>query len=93
MIHVTVYLFIYFVFNLFTINMIALTKDAGNDEDMAEMISFEIESLSKQLSELEDKLKVCFYSFHCFMNWECKLYFFCLTVTACDLCLTIIYED
>ncbi|KAK2364634.1 Peptide chain release factor [Trifolium repens] len=36
----------------------ALAKDDGNDEDMAEMISYEIESLSKQLSELEDKLKV-----------------------------------
>ncbi|XP_058738891.1 peptide chain release factor APG3, chloroplastic [Vicia villosa] len=36
----------------------ALTKDDGNDEDMAEMISYEIESLSKQLAELEDKLKV-----------------------------------
>ncbi|KAJ1392699.1 Peptide chain release factor class I/class II [Sesbania bispinosa] len=36
----------------------ALAKDAGNDEDMAEMISYEIDSLSKQLSELEDKLKV-----------------------------------
>ncbi|GAU42549.1 hypothetical protein TSUD_341750 [Trifolium subterraneum] len=36
----------------------ALSKDDGNDEDMAEMISYEIESLSKQLSELEDKLKV-----------------------------------
>ncbi|KAJ1412651.1 Peptide chain release factor class I/class II [Sesbania bispinosa] len=36
----------------------ALAKDAGNDEDMAEMISYEIDSLSKQLAELEDKLKV-----------------------------------
>ncbi|CAJ2632072.1 unnamed protein product [Trifolium pratense] len=36
----------------------ALSKDDGNDEDMAEMISYEIESLSKQLTELEDKLKV-----------------------------------
>ncbi|KAK7284685.1 hypothetical protein RJT34_19435 [Clitoria ternatea] len=35
-----------------------LAKDVGNDEDMAEMISYEIDSLSKQLSELEDKLKV-----------------------------------
>ncbi|XP_027349577.1 peptide chain release factor APG3, chloroplastic [Abrus precatorius] len=36
----------------------ALAKDDGNDEDMAAMISYEIDSLSKQLSELEDKLKV-----------------------------------
>lgn len=36
----------------------ALAKDAGNDQDMTEMISYEIESLSKQLSELEEKLKV-----------------------------------
>ncbi|XP_004494342.1 peptide chain release factor APG3, chloroplastic [Cicer arietinum] len=36
----------------------ALAKDAGNDEDMAEMISYEIDSLSKQLSELEDNMKV-----------------------------------
>ncbi|WVZ05301.1 hypothetical protein V8G54_018647 [Vigna mungo] len=36
----------------------ALAKDAGNDEDMVEMISYEIESLSKQLAELEDQLKV-----------------------------------
>ncbi|XP_014494845.1 peptide chain release factor APG3, chloroplastic [Vigna radiata var. radiata] len=36
----------------------ALAKDAGNDEDMVEMISYEIESLSKQLAELEDRLKV-----------------------------------
>lgn len=36
----------------------ALAKDDGNDEDMVEMISFEIDSLSKQLAELEEKLKV-----------------------------------
>ncbi|TKY61815.1 Peptide chain release factor APG3 [Spatholobus suberectus] len=36
----------------------ALAKDDGNDEDMVEMISYEIDSLSKQLSEHEDKLKV-----------------------------------
>ncbi|XP_020214003.1 peptide chain release factor APG3, chloroplastic [Cajanus cajan] len=35
-----------------------LAKDDGNDEDMVEMISYEIDSLSKQLAELEDKLKV-----------------------------------
>nr|ADV56693.1 peptide chain release factor [Phaseolus vulgaris] len=36
----------------------ALAKDGGNDEDMVEMISFEIDLLSKQLAELEDNLKV-----------------------------------
>ncbi|KAK7396856.1 hypothetical protein VNO78_18018 [Psophocarpus tetragonolobus] len=36
----------------------ALAKDDGNDEDMVEMISYEINSLSKQLAELEDQLKV-----------------------------------
>lgn len=39
---------------------LALAKDGGNDEDMVEMISYEIDSLSKQLAELEDQLKVCF---------------------------------
>ncbi|XP_047157297.1 peptide chain release factor APG3, chloroplastic [Vigna umbellata] len=36
----------------------ALAKDAGNDEDMVEMISYEIDSLSKQLAKLEDQLKM-----------------------------------
>ncbi|CAN6561448.1 unnamed protein product [Malus baccata var. baccata] len=36
----------------------ALAKEAGNDEDMAEMISFELESLSNQIKELEAKLKM-----------------------------------
>lgn len=40
------------------IDISALAKDAGNDEDMAEMISYEIESLSNQIKELEGKLKV-----------------------------------
>ena len=39
--------------------MSALAKDDGNDEDMAEMIGDEIESLSRQLAELEEQLKVC----------------------------------
>lgn len=39
---------------------LALAKDDGNDEDMVEMISFEIDTLSKQLAELEEKIKVCF---------------------------------
>lgn len=56
----------FFPVYFFSINMLALAKDAGNDEDMAEMISYEIDSLSKQLSELEDNMKVCFYSFNLF---------------------------
>ncbi|KAL5561536.1 hypothetical protein UlMin_031283 [Ulmus minor] len=36
----------------------ALAKEDGNDEDMAEMISFEIDSLSSQLKELEENLKL-----------------------------------
>lgn len=57
--------------------MLALTKDDGNDADMAEMISYEIDSLSKQLSELEDKLKVCFNFIHLlFIFGYCKLQFF-----------------
>ncbi|KAJ0113647.1 hypothetical protein Patl1_01066 [Pistacia atlantica] len=36
----------------------ALAKEDGNDEDMAEMIAFEINSLSNELKELGEKLKV-----------------------------------
>ncbi|KAK9984017.1 hypothetical protein SO802_033542 [Lithocarpus litseifolius] len=36
----------------------ALAKENGTDEDMAEMINYEIKSLSNQLKELEEKLKV-----------------------------------
>lgn len=36
----------------------ALSKEDGNDEDMAEMIAFEIDSLSKELKDLEENLKV-----------------------------------
>ncbi|MED6155245.1 Peptide chain release factor apg3, chloroplastic [Stylosanthes scabra] len=36
----------------------ALAKDDENDEDMVEMISSEIDSLSRQMAELEDQLKV-----------------------------------
>ncbi|XP_042517350.1 peptide chain release factor APG3, chloroplastic isoform X2 [Macadamia integrifolia] len=35
-----------------------LSKEGGSDEDMAEMIAYEIETLSNQLKELEEKLKV-----------------------------------
>lgn len=38
--------------------MSVLAKEEGNDEDMAEMIAYEINSLSSQLKELEEKLKV-----------------------------------
>ncbi|GMY16427.1 peptide chain release factor APG3, chloroplastic [Fagus crenata] len=36
----------------------ALAKEDGTDEDMAEMIAYEIDSLSNELKELEEKLKV-----------------------------------
>ncbi|KAJ7977514.1 Peptide chain release factor 1 [Quillaja saponaria] len=36
----------------------ALAKDDGNDKDMAEMIAYEIDSLSNQLKDLEKKLKL-----------------------------------
>lgn len=38
--------------------MTALAKEDGNDEDMAEMIAYEIESLSSELKQLEEKLTV-----------------------------------
>lgn len=38
--------------------MTALAKEDGNDEDMAEMIAYEIESLSRELKQLEEKLTV-----------------------------------
>lgn len=38
----------------------ALAKENGNDEDMVEMIAFEVESLSSEIKELEEKLKVLF---------------------------------
>lgn len=43
---------------LCVITMSALAKEEGNDEDMAEMIAYEVNSLSSQLKELEKKLKV-----------------------------------
>ncbi|KAL0371410.1 UNVERIFIED_CONTAM: Peptide chain release factor APG3, chloroplastic [Sesamum angustifolium] len=36
----------------------ALAKEGGNDEDMVEMIASEIETLTKQINELEERLKV-----------------------------------
>lgn len=36
----------------------AMAKEVGNDEDMVEMINSEIESLTNQLKELEEGLKV-----------------------------------
>jgi peptide chain release factor 1 len=39
--------------------MIVLQKENEDDPDMAEMIDSEMESLSNQLEELEEKLKVC----------------------------------
>ncbi|KAA0068037.1 peptide chain release factor APG3 [Cucumis melo var. makuwa] len=36
----------------------ALSKESGNDEDMVEMIALEISSLSSELKDIEEKLKV-----------------------------------
>ncbi|KAJ0976202.1 hypothetical protein J5N97_018167 [Dioscorea zingiberensis] len=38
----------------------ALAKENGGDPEMGEMIAYEIETLSKQMKELEEKLKVVF---------------------------------
>jgi protein subunit release factor A len=39
-------------------NIIALEKENEDDPDMSEMIASELEVLSNQLAELEEKLKV-----------------------------------
>ena len=39
-----------------------LAKEAGDDEDMAEMIGSEINSLSKEIEELEKQLKVLHFT-------------------------------
>jgi protein subunit release factor A len=39
-------------------DMIALQKENGDDPDMAEMIASELESLSNELAELEERLTV-----------------------------------
>lgn len=38
--------------------LVALAKEDGTDPEMQEMIAYEIETLSKQLKEFEEKLKV-----------------------------------
>lgn len=48
----------FLIFPFFIINVSALANEDGNDEEMAAMISFEIESLTNQIKELEEKLKV-----------------------------------
>lgn len=47
----------------FSCNMAALAKEEGNDEDMAEMIAYEIDSLSSEIKELEEKFKVFSWTF------------------------------
>ncbi|XP_052196584.1 peptide chain release factor APG3, chloroplastic isoform X3 [Diospyros lotus] len=50
----------------------ALAKEEGGDDDMAEMIASEIETLSSQLQELEEKLKVRMYEKYSERNsWKC----------------------
>lgn len=46
--------------------MSALSKESGNDEDMVEMIALEISSLSSQLKDIEEKLKVILVHEHDF---------------------------
>lgn len=42
--------------------ILALAKEEVSDADMAEMILSEIETLSSQLKELEENIKVFFYA-------------------------------
>ena len=46
--------------------MPALSKESGNDEDMVEMIALEISSLSSELKDIEEKLKVLLVHEHDF---------------------------
>ncbi|KAF7053568.1 hypothetical protein CFC21_061462 [Triticum aestivum] len=51
----------------------ALQKENGDDLDMAEMIASELESLSDQLAELEERLTVRMYQRYCELNnWKFK---------------------
>ncbi|VAH91992.1 unnamed protein product [Triticum turgidum subsp. durum] len=51
----------------------ALQKENGDDPDMAEMITSELESLSDQLAELEERLTVRMYQRYCELNnWKFK---------------------
>ncbi|VAI04687.1 unnamed protein product [Triticum turgidum subsp. durum] len=51
----------------------ALQKENGDDPDMAEMIASELESLSDQLAELEERLTVRMYQRYCELNnWKFK---------------------
>lgn len=45
-----------------------LLKENSSDEDMTEMIAYEVKDLSNQLKELEEKLKV-----FCLLNWKLLL--------------------
>ena len=49
-----------------------LAKEEGSDEDMAEMIASEIETVSNELKELEEKLKVSFSKFWLAFKFNCS---------------------
>jgi hypothetical protein len=70
--------------------MSALAKEDVSDEDMAEMISYEIDSLSNQLKELEEKLKVVhFVSVHWIFHIHIPfllLYFVTICFFKCLIC-------
>lgn len=52
----------------------ALAKEDVSDEDMAEMVASEIETLSNQLKKLEEELKVfSFYNF-IFLKYIYKIF-------------------
>ena len=51
----------------FSCNIAALAKEDGNDEDMAEMIALEIDSLSAKLKELEENIKVFSLNFSSYL--------------------------
>ena len=51
----------------FPCNIAALAKEDGNDEDMAEMIALEIDSLSAKLKELEENIKVFSLNFSSYL--------------------------
>lgn len=53
--------------------ILALAKEEVSDADMAEMILSEIETLSSQLKELEENIKVFFYA-----NFENKWILICV---------------
>jgi hypothetical protein len=68
--------------------MSALAKEDGSDEDMAEMIAYEIDSLSDQLKEVEEKLKVFhFVSVHWIFHIHIPFLLLCFVTICSFTCL------